>query len=79
MFCFFTELNRKRPPLDEIDLMGFTTAAIVHAGDDRTMMENLEALPFMRSEREGDRWRDALRRSVPAGSECGSTPTGMRR
>ena len=28
----FTELNRKRPPLDEIDLLTFTTSAIVHAG-----------------------------------------------
>ncbi len=47
MFSFFTELNRKRPPLADIDLVGFTTSAIVHAGDDRTLMESLEALPFV--------------------------------
>lgn len=47
MFSFFTELNRKRPPLTDIDLVGFTTSAIVHAGDDQTLMESLEALPFV--------------------------------
>ncbi|MBO0904734.1 hypothetical protein [Jiella sonneratiae] len=47
MFSFFTELNRKRPPLDDLDLVGFTTAAIVHAGDDRTVFESLEALPYV--------------------------------
>lgn len=47
MFSFFTELNRKRPPLDEIDLVTFTTAAIFHAGDDATVIENLESLPSL--------------------------------
>ncbi|MEC5292264.1 hypothetical protein VSX64_16645 [Aurantimonas sp. C2-6-R+9] len=47
MFSFFTELNRKRPPLQDLDLVGFTTSAIVHAGDDRTVMQNLESLPFV--------------------------------
>ena len=47
MFSYFTELNRKRPPLASIDMVGFTTSAIVHAGDDRTVMEGLEALPFI--------------------------------
>lgn len=49
MFSFFTELNRKRPPLDDLDLIGFTTSAIVHAGDDQTVMENLSSLPFIAS------------------------------
>ena len=49
MFSFFTELNRKRPPLGQLDLVSFATSAIVHAGDDRTVMENLEALPFVAS------------------------------
>ena len=44
-FAFFTELNRKRPPLDGLDTVGFTTSALVHAGDDATAMENLEAVP----------------------------------
>jgi D-apionolactonase len=45
MFSFFTEMNRKRPPLDEIDLVSFTTGALVHAGDDHSVMEGLESLP----------------------------------
>ncbi|MBJ3774178.1 hypothetical protein [Acuticoccus mangrovi] len=44
MFAFFTELNRKRPPTEGLDLVSFTTSALVHAGDDVTVMENLEAL-----------------------------------
>lgn len=47
MFSFFTELNRKRPPTEAIDLVTFTTAAIFHAGDDRSMMETLECLPHI--------------------------------
>jgi hypothetical protein len=45
MFSYFTELNRKRPPIDHLDLVSFTTCPIVHAGDDRTVLENLESLP----------------------------------
>jgi hypothetical protein len=45
MFSFFTEMNRKRPPLAEIDLVSFTTSALVHAGDDHSVMEGLESLP----------------------------------
>ena len=47
MFSLFTELNRKRPPLEHLDLMGYTTTAILHAGDDQTIMENIYALPFV--------------------------------
>ncbi|MBL8575702.1 MAG: hypothetical protein JNK47_00625 [Mesorhizobium sp.] len=47
MFSFFTELNRKRPPTEAIDLITFTTAAIFHAGDDRSLMETLECLPHI--------------------------------
>ena len=45
MFSYFTELNRKRPPLDQLDLVSFTTSALVHAGDDISVMEGLESLP----------------------------------
>jgi hypothetical protein len=45
MFSYFTELNRKRPPVDRIDLVSFTTSPIVHAGDDRSVMETREAHP----------------------------------
>jgi hypothetical protein len=47
MFSFFTELNRKRPPVDLLDFVSFTTSAMVHAGDDHSMTEGLEALPFI--------------------------------
>lgn len=47
MFSYFTELNRKRPPLDSLDLVTFSTCPLVHAGDDRSAMETLEALPHV--------------------------------
>jgi D-apionolactonase len=47
MFSFFTELNRKRPPLGLLDFVTFTTVAIFHAGDDRSAMEGLESLPYL--------------------------------
>jgi hypothetical protein len=43
MFSYFTELNRKRPPADHLDLVSFTTSPLVHAGDDRSVMETREA------------------------------------
>jgi hypothetical protein len=47
MFSYFTELNRKRPPFDLIDFVSFTTSGLVHAGDDRSLTEGLEALPHI--------------------------------
>jgi hypothetical protein len=47
MFSFFTELNRKRPPLGLLDLVTFTTVGIFHAGDDRSATEGLESLLYM--------------------------------
>src|SRR6266446_4843895 len=47
MFSFFTELNRKRPPVALLDFVTFTTVAIFHAGDDRSVMEGLESLPYL--------------------------------
>lgn len=47
MFSYFTELNRKRPPAGMLDFVTHTTAPIVHAADDRSVMETLEALPFV--------------------------------
>jgi len=46
MFSFFTELNRKRPPSELLDFAMNTTCPIVHAADDRSVMETLEALPY---------------------------------
>lgn len=47
MFSLFTEMNRKRPPMDLIDFLSFTTTAMLHAGDDISIMEGLESLPAM--------------------------------
>ncbi len=47
MFTHFTELNRKRPPLDLLDFVTFATSAIVHTADDRSVMETIEALPHV--------------------------------
>jgi hypothetical protein len=46
MFSFFTELNRKRVPVELLDFVHNTTCPIVHAADDRSVMETLEALPY---------------------------------
>jgi hypothetical protein len=46
MFSFFTELNRKRVPAPLLDFVHNTTCGIVHAADDRSVMETLEALPY---------------------------------
>ena len=46
MFSFFTELNRKRPPADLLDFVHNGTCPIVHAADDRSVMETNEALPY---------------------------------
>lgn len=45
MASYFTELNRKRPPVATIDAITCTTSPIVHAADDRSVMETHEALP----------------------------------
>jgi hypothetical protein len=46
MFSFFTELNRKHPPANLLDFVVNTTCPIVHAADDRSVMETLETLPY---------------------------------
>jgi hypothetical protein len=45
MFSLFTEMNRKRPPTHLLDFVSFTTTATMHAGDDYSVIEGLEALP----------------------------------
>jgi hypothetical protein len=42
---FFTELNRRRPLVHFLDYISFTVTPIVHAADDRSVMETLETLP----------------------------------
>ncbi len=47
MFSYFTELNRKRPPVALLDYVTHCTCPIVHDADDRSVMQSLEALPFI--------------------------------
>ena len=47
MFSYFTELNRKRPPVALLDYVTHCTCPIVHDADDRAVMQSLEALPFI--------------------------------
>ncbi|MEN5277174.1 hypothetical protein ABE527_09500 [Brucella sp. TWI432] len=47
MLSYFTELNRKRVPGDLIDFVTHCTNPIVHAADDLSVMQTLEALPFI--------------------------------
>ncbi|MFP3541229.1 hypothetical protein SB770_32385, partial [Pseudomonas sp. SIMBA_044] len=43
----FTELNRKRVPAWHLDFVTHCTNPIVHAADDLSVMQTLEALPFI--------------------------------
>lgn len=46
-FGFFTELNRNWPPVGLIDYVTHIVCSVVHACDDRTMMENLDSFQPM--------------------------------
>jgi D-apionolactonase len=45
MLTYFTELNRKRPPVELLDFVSHCTCPIVHAADDLSVMQTLEAMP----------------------------------
>ncbi len=45
MLTYFPELNRRRPAAGSGDFVTFGTSAIVHAADDLSVMQTLEALP----------------------------------
>ncbi|RUX08912.1 hypothetical protein EOA30_05360, partial [Mesorhizobium sp. M8A.F.Ca.ET.059.01.1.1] len=47
MFSYFTELNRKRVPAGLLDFVTHCTCPLVHAADDLSVMQSLEALPFI--------------------------------
>ncbi|MFS8049460.1 hypothetical protein [Rhizobium sp. BR 314] len=47
MLSYFTELNRKRVPTDLLAFITHCTNPIVHAADDLSVMQTLEALPFI--------------------------------
>ena len=47
MYGYFTELNRKRPPLGQLDFVSHATCPIVHAADDISVIQSLEAVPHI--------------------------------
>ncbi len=47
MASFFTELNRKRPPVQMLDFVTHGFCPIVHAADDLSVMETLQAVPHV--------------------------------
>lgn len=47
MLSYFTELNRKRVPAETLSYISHATNPIVHAADDLSVMQTLEALPFI--------------------------------
>ncbi|PKA44604.1 hypothetical protein N2599_21445 (plasmid) [Rhizobium sullae] len=47
MLSYFTELNRKRVPAVALGFITHCTNPIVHAADDLSVMQTLEALPFI--------------------------------
>lgn len=44
MLSYFTEFNRKRPPVGQVDEVVHATCPIVHAADDTSVMQTLEAI-----------------------------------
>jgi hypothetical protein len=75
MFSFFTELNRKRPPAKLLDFVVNTTCPIVHAADDRSVMETLEALPYQIATARSFIGKTAYRIG-PSGVGCRDNPHG---
>lgn len=75
MFSFFTELNRKRPPAGQLDFIVNTTSPIVHAADDRSVMETLEALPYQVTTARSYIGKTAYRIG-PSGIGCRDNPHG---
>ena len=87
MFSYFTELNRKRPPVEMLDFVTHATNPIVHAADDESVMETLETLPHIfRSARAilgpGKEYRlgptTIAMRQNPYGSRTFPNPNGER-
>jgi len=75
MFSFFTELNRKRVPAQLLDFVHNGTCPIVHAADDRSVMETLEALPYQVTTARSF-IGDTAYRIGPSGIGCRDNPHG---
>jgi hypothetical protein len=46
-FALFTELNRRRVPAHLLDFVQHATTSVMHAADDRSVMETLESVPHV--------------------------------
>lgn len=87
MLTNFTEFNRRPPRLAGIDYVSHGSSAIVHAADDRSVFETLEALPQIfasaRALAPDKPYRLGLisigMRSNPYGREVIANPQGLRR
>ena len=75
MLSFFTEFNRKRVPAQRLDFVHNTTCPIVHAADDRSVMETLEALPYQVSSARSFIGKTPYRIG-PSGIGCRDNPHG---
>jgi D-apionolactonase len=75
MFSYFTELNRKRPLAGQLDYVTHTTCPIVHAADDRSVMETLECLPHIIRSTRGF-IGDTAYRIGPSAIGCRDNPYG---
>ncbi|MDG1118640.1 MAG: hypothetical protein P8N72_16165 [Flavimaricola sp.] len=86
MLSYFTELNRKRPPVAALDYVTCGTNPIVHAADDRSVMQTLTALPWILQSAEAIVEGRPLRlglssipmRQNPYGSRTMPNPEGKR-
>ena len=85
MLTGFPEFNRNPPP-EEADFITHTTSAIVHAADDRSVMETIEALPYVFASARAHGGNRPYRigrsgigmRINPAGSTTSANPHGGR-
>lgn len=86
MFSYFTELNRKRPPVALLDFVTHATNPIVHAADDDSVMETLGTLPAITRSARAIIGRRPYRigpstiamRQNPYGSRTSPNPNGER-
>ncbi|MBX2830563.1 MAG: hypothetical protein KTR23_05225 [Rhodospirillales bacterium] len=78
MFSYFTELNRKRPPVDMLDFVTHATNPIVHAADDESVMETLETLPHIFRSARAILGQDKEYRLAPTTIAMRQNPYGSR-
>ena len=77
MAAYFTELNRKRPPDALLDYVTFTTCPSVHAADDVSVMETLEAIPHLIRSARSFVAKDRPLRIGPSQLGCRENPYGQ--